>query len=208
MTKGTAHRIWYLALVGAVILAITILLNVLVPYGNWLDYLIRGAALFAYQTLFVVILSTPYLREMVRFFGRPFIKVHHIATITALVLIILHPIGVAFRYGSAGVFVPTVSSISQFLANGGRADWYLLGIAALAAVTRNKWAKGWRTVHWLAYVAFLLITVHGLLLGSNLQFPAVRVVVLLMALAVVLTFGRKRMAGRARKVQREAASSS
>lgn len=198
------NRMGYLAGVGAAILVITVLLVTLTPFGDWSDALIRGAALFAYLTIFVSIVSTAYMRELVRFFGGPFVRVHHIATLTALVLITLHPLGVALRAGSLNVFVPATGSTFEFFLFGGRQAWYLFGLAALAAVLRKRWAGGWRTVHWLAYIAFLFATAHGILMGISFGPLGVRVVVILMAVVSVAIYVRKRVAKPRRATPRKA----
>ena len=185
------QRIRYLAIAAAAILLITIGLETLAG-GTWLDYVVRGAALCAYMTLFLSIVTSNYLREMVRFFGYPFVKLHHIGTVTALALIVVHPLGSALNTGTLAVFIPMTQSWYSFFANGGRVAWYLFILASMAAVWRKALGKNWRIPHWLTYLAFAIATVHGLLLGSNTQFLGVRVVAILMALGVAAVFVLKR----------------
>lgn len=187
------RRIWYLAGVGAVVLAITVALDLLVPYGDWLGFLIRGAAIFAYQTIFLSIVSSSYMVEMVRFFGNPFIRIHHTATLTALALITIHPASVAISRGTVSVFVPDTTSWYLFFLNGGRPAFYLFLIASLSAAYRGALHRGWRPLHWLTYLAFILATVHAILLGINFQFGGVQTVAILMCVAVVATFVHKRL---------------
>ena len=185
-----AKNSWYLglpALIGVIFVVILFVLQP--PYGT--PGLTRAAALLGYIALFVATVSSAYLRELVRFFGRSFIKVHHVVSIAAWVLLVLHPIGAVAAYASPGVLLPQFSSWAQFLTWAGPPAWYLLIIATAAALWRTKF-RGWRSVHALNYLVFLLATVHGILLGTDGQLWGVRLVMILMALAVVAVFVRKR----------------
>jgi uncharacterized membrane protein len=81
------RRIWYLALAGLVALILVSGLVASQPYGTPLNWFIRGAASLGYLAVFATIVSSAYMPQLVRFFGRPFIKVHHILSVTGLVLI-------------------------------------------------------------------------------------------------------------------------
>ena len=190
----------YLILAGAILLAVIIgllSLNPLQPGQSWLTWLARGAALFGYSAVFLSILSSVYLRELVRFFGRSFVKVHHVASVAGLVLLVLHPVSVAINTSSAAVFVPRFDSLLVFFTLGGRLAWYLIGVAALAALFRTQFRNYWRTVHYLNYIAFFLASIHAALLGTTFLGQGVQGIVLktvlaLLALTVVYVFVRKR----------------
>jgi len=192
------RRIWYLAPLFVAILAVTLAAHTLTPYSSWLDLMVRGSILFAYQTIFLVIVSTNYMLEIVRFFGRPFVTLHHIATRTSLVLILVHPVGVAISRGTARVLVPETSSWYQFFLNASRPALYLFAIAATAATLRGALGRGWRPLHWLTYLAFLLATVHAMLLSITFRFAGVRIAAVVMALTVVAMFALKRRPRRRR----------
>ena len=192
------RRIWYLALAGLVALILVSGLVALQPYGTPLNFFIRGAASLGYLAVFAAIISSAYMPQLVRFFGRPFIKVHHILSVTGLVLIALHPVGVAIDSRDPRVFLPRFDSWTIFLTLGGRPAWYLIGVAALAAALRKRIGQKWRAVHLLNYLAFWLATAHAILSGTNFQYAAMRVVAILMALAVVAIFVQKRLPKRKR----------
>ena len=183
----------YLAVVGVVAVVLVAILLSLQPPGSPLYAVVRSAALLGYLFIFVAIVSSAYLRELVVFFGRPFIKVHHIVSVAGLVLITLHPLAVAGFLSDLGVFVPQVDSWLNFFQWGGPPGWYLLGLAVLAALLRKRLKRQWRAVHYLNYIAFLLGTVHAILIGSDVQSVAVRVIAIVMALVVVLLFVKKRL---------------
>ena len=198
MQRTQNRRIWYLALAGLVALLLVGGLVALQPHGTPLNFFIRGAASLGYLAVFASIVSSAYLQQLVRFFGRPFIKVHHIVAVTGLVLLLLHPVGVAIDSRDPRVFLPRFDSWTVFLQLGGRPAWYLIGVAALAAVLRKRLGDKWRAIHWLNYLAFWLATAHAILLGTNFQYTVVRAVAILLALAVVAIFVRKRLPKRRR----------
>ena len=106
MGRKPNRRIWYLALAALVALLLVSGLVALQPYGTPLNVFIRGAASLGYLAIFAAIVSSAYMPQLVRFFGRPFIKVHHILSVTGLVLIALHPVGVAIDSRDPRVFLP------------------------------------------------------------------------------------------------------
>lgn len=163
--------------------------------------LVRAAALFGYGTLFLVIVSTEYLREMRRLFGKPFLTVHHILAVTALALVIIHPIAVALASRDVTVFVPQFTSLRTFFTLGGRIALYLIFIAVFAALLRACIKSFWRLIHWLNYVAFALAFVHSWLLGTNISTSALRFIWPVMAGLVLLIWVHKRLTpSRARRV--------
>jgi DMSO/TMAO reductase YedYZ heme-binding membrane subunit len=154
---------------------------------------IRTFALVGYLCVFVAAVSALYMRELVKLFGRPFVKTHHTVTITGLVLLALHGLIGALSLG-ANVLVPKFGSLRLFFTWGGPVALYLIGIASLAALfRRSSLKKQWRYVHWLNYIAFLLATTHAIFLGSEFRAPAMKVVPIVLALALVAAFVLKRL---------------
>lgn len=179
--------------VGLVALGLTLALELLQPEGQPLDWAVRGLALLGYQFVFLSILSSAYLPQLVRFFGQPFIRIHHGLSITGLVLITLHPLAVALNSGTPLVFLPRFDSLRVFLALGGRPAWYLIAAGVLAAVLRKPLGKRWRLLHLLNYLAFALATAHANLIGANFQGLIVRLVSWAMLVAVVAVFVKRRL---------------
>lgn len=187
-----ARKTWYLVLVGIVILILVSGLISLQPYGSPLNWLIRGAALMGYLAIFLSIVSSAYVRQVYRVFGRPFIKVHHILSVTGLTLVTLHPLGAAINAASPSVFLPRFDSWAVFLELGGRPAWYLIAAASLAAVLRRAIGQNWRAIHFLNYAAFLLGTVHAIMIGTDFQHTIVKAVSVALALVVVVIFIQRR----------------
>jgi predicted ferric reductase len=177
-------------LAGAGLVAISIALE---PVGTVLDWGIRAAAMLGYLAVFLTAVTSAYMRELFQLLGRPFIRVHHVYSVAGLVLITLHPLGVAIRSSDLLVFLPDFSSLYQFFSLGGRAAWYLIGIASLAAVFRTTIGQRWRMIHYVNYVAFFLVTVHAILIGTDFLSPVPKAIPVAMALAMVGVLVRKRI---------------
>lgn len=199
--KRKRLSLWYLALVGILALILTVAVESLNLSGTPLNWAIRGAALLGYQSVFLAIVSSAYMRQLVRLFGRPFVQVHHVVSVAGLIFITLHPLGVALDYASTSVFVPRFDSALAFLELGGQPAWYLIALAALFALLRRSVGQPWRVVHMLNYIAFLLATVHANLIGIHLQYTVPKAVLIVMALVIVGVFIQKRLRRR-RPVQR------
>jgi len=191
-------------LIAGVILALSVAGTVVAldPLTASTEGVIRVAAVSGYLTIFLAVLSSNYMRELTRFFGRGFVRVHHVASITALVALLVHAATVAWRAGSISVAVPLLSSAQAFFSQGGRPALWLILIAAAVALLRKKIGKQWKTFHRLNYLAFLLGTIHAQMLGRNFQHLAVRIVSAAMAAGVVVFFVLKRRAEARRKQQR------
>ena len=193
MTRRRPRKTEYFALAGLVALILVSGLISLQPYGSPINWITRGAALLGYLAIFLAIVSSAYLRQLVRFFGRPFVQVHHILSVTGLILITLHPLSVAWSSMSLGVLLPRFDSWRVFLQLGGRPAWYLIAAAALAAALRSVIGQRWRAIHLLNYAAFLLGTVHAILIGTDFQQPVIKAVAIIMAIVVVATLIQKQL---------------
>jgi sulfoxide reductase heme-binding subunit YedZ len=193
MSSRRAKNTHYLVLGGIAVLALVAAIVATQPRPKPIYWIIRGAALLGYLTIFLSVVSSAYMVQLVRFFGRPFVKVHHVASITGLVAIMVHPLTFAWNSGTLSVFVPNFSSLTLFLTFGGRVVWPLVGIAALAAWLRKPIGKNWRVIHYLNYLAFWLVTVHAILIGTNFQSLPMRVIAVVLALVTVAVLIQKRM---------------
>jgi sulfoxide reductase heme-binding subunit YedZ len=193
MDTQRARNIRLLFYVAVALYALTVL-YLLARASAPLPYnLARAAALFAYGTLFVAILSHEYMREMRKLFGKSFLNVHHILAVTGLVLVVMHPVLMAISLRDPTQFVPRFDSLRTFLTLGGRPALYLILIATLAAVARRRLKDTWKVIHWLTYLAFVLVFAHSWLLGGNVSTSILRFVWPLMLVTVVVVFLRKRL---------------
>ena len=193
MPSRRAKNTVYLVLGAIALVTLALVVVAVRPRPTPIYWLIRGAALLAYLTIFLSILSSAYLAPLVRFFGRPFVKVHHVASISGLVAMLVHPLSLAWSGGSLSVFVPRFDSVRVFLSLAGRVVWPLVGIAALAAWLRKPIGRRWRTIHTLNYLAFWLATAHAILSGTNFQGWVMRILAILLALITVAVLVKKRL---------------
>ncbi|MFN2270119.1 MAG: ferric reductase [Anaerolineae bacterium] len=189
VTRGT----WYLILTGGIAVGLVIGLIALQPFGSPLNWFIRGMASLGYLTVFLTIVSSAYMKQIYRILGRPFVKAHHILSVAGLILITLHPIGVTVQSASPAVLLPRFESWGDFLRWGGAPAWYLIGAASLAAVLRNVIGKRWRLIHILNYIAFALATIHATQIGSDFQRLGTKILAIILASIVVVTFIQKRL---------------
>jgi len=165
-------------------------------------WVIRTAALLGYLCVFLSSVASIYMRQLVRYFGRPFVKTHHIVAVAGLVLLVVHPSMVAWEYGSLNVFVPILDSWTAFLRWGGRVAWYLLAIASLVALLRNSLRQQWRVIHMLNYLAFFLATTHAVMLGTDFRSPVMKALPIVLALLVAGAFVQKRLQRRKTKARK------
>jgi sulfoxide reductase heme-binding subunit YedZ len=195
--KGNTQNIRYLWVAGVVELILVVLLLVLTGKPSLTNWVARGAALLGYITISAAIVSSYFMRQMVRWFGYPFVKVHHGLSIAGLALIAVHPIAAAVSL-SFTTWIPRFDSLRLFFTWGGPPAFYLIAIATLAALLRKAIGRNWKLLHELDYIALLLATVHGILLGTDLRSLAIRIVAIAMALVVTAVFVLKRLQDRAR----------
>ncbi len=167
---------WVLILCGVVALLLTVGIVALDRLYTPLDGVIRVGALLGYLGVFLAALSSNYMRELTRYFGRSFITVHHIVSVTALVALTVHAVAVAWQMRSAAAFLPNFSSVRLFFALGGRPAFWLLAIASLTALFRTAIGKNWKVIHWLNYVVFALGTIHAQMIGSSFVHLSIRIV--------------------------------
>ena len=183
----------YLIATAAVSMAIVAGVMALQPSETPLDWGIRATAMLGLLAIFLTSISSAFMRELYQLLGRPFIRVHHLVAVAGLVLVTLHPVGVAIQSSSLRVFLPDFSSVEMFLSLGGRPAWYVIGLASLAALFRTRLKQSWRVIHYLNYVAFFLASVHAVMIGTDFGSLAMRGVTAVMASALVGVFVHKRL---------------
>jgi predicted ferric reductase len=129
--------------------------------------LVRFLGLYGFLFLAVATLITPFLAEVTRAFGKPFMKVHHAFSAFGIALITLHPVFNAVQRLSLTVFVPRFDSWDLFWKLAGRPALIILYVALVAVFLRRQIPRYWRPFHALMYVVLLFGIVHANLLGDD-----------------------------------------
>jgi heme exporter protein D len=188
-----AHNTWVFTAIGvvAVLIVCTIISLDLHDFPRY--SIIRAAAMLGYLSVFVTSISSLYMKQLTQFFGRPFIRTHHIVAVTGLILLATHALFNAWYSETLSVFIPRLESARDFLAHGGRAALLLLGLGVLAALLRTRFRRNWRVVHWFNYLAFFIATFHAFSLGTDFRYPLIKVAALIMVCMLVSCFVLKRV---------------
>ncbi len=165
---------------------LVLVLFLLTPFGTAYDFFIRFGALFGFTSMFVATMMTPFAVQLYKIFGKPFVKIHHIYSITGLLLITLHPVVFAISVFDITVFIPDFTSWIDFWRLGGRLALILIYLAVIGALLRKKLTKYWRILHILNYAALFLAYVHGVLIGTDFQNIGILIIFSCM---IIVSFG-------------------
>ena len=105
--KKTITKRGYAVLAVIVIFFIAVLLLIVfIQRFTPLIFFVRLFGLWGYLALAIAAIMTPFLKEIYKNFGKPFIKIHHIFAFIGLGLISLHPIFFSILAKTANVFIP------------------------------------------------------------------------------------------------------
>jgi predicted ferric reductase len=154
---------------------------------------IRIAGLTGFIALAVAMITTPFLPEIYRNFGRPFLRVHHFSAAAGLILVTLHPVLLAIRLMTAQVFLPAFYSLYEFFALGGRPALILMYVALAGIFLRAAIPAWWRGLHALMWAVLVLSLIHGMLIGTDFQEPLVWALFTTLTIAALGAFVAKRI---------------
>ncbi len=186
MTPTRAATVF--AVVVLALYAVTAAVVLTAPYGDPFNVVARLLALWGFLSLGIATLLAPFLRYVLKVFGRSFLSVHHTFAAVGLLLPTLHPVTMAIRSLNPAIFTPAFSSWDRFWALAGRPALYILYIAFAGVLLRKYIPKYWRWVHGLMYVALLFAVVHGNLIGTDFQNPIIWVLFNTLFVLVVAAF--------------------
>jgi sulfoxide reductase heme-binding subunit YedZ len=147
-------------------------------------YLTRATAVAAYITLAVGAIMG-MLRPLARASNERLswmVDIAHTSlTVLAAVLTVGHMVSLVFDtfipFSVLNLLIPTGEPYKALGTSLG-----VFGMYAMAAVLLTSWAKPrlsygfWRAAHYLSFVAFILVTLHGLLAGSDSHEPFMRAI--------------------------------
>lgn len=196
--KGTSNKYFY-PIYGVLLLIIVFITYIILRDAEEpIEAIRRLAGTFGYLAVFLAIVTSEYMARMKRISGFPFMKAHHNLARIGLLLILIHPLTFVLQGRGIGIFSP-ISPTNVFIALAGRPAFYLFFLAAGIALYRKKY-KDWKKIHYLSYLAFLLVTVHALMLGDDFESDIMRILAIAMAITVTVIFIHKRSAsGRKRR---------
>jgi predicted ferric reductase len=150
-------------------------------------------------------LTTPFLKELVRAIGKPFLKIHHAFAALGVVFITLHPIFFAVNSLSFSVFIPNLDNWTVFWMFAGKPAFYVFYAALLVGVLRTKAPRHWRPFHALMYIVLFFGIIHANLLGSNFQNLGIAAIYDVLFAASMVGFAVKRYQNyKLRKARKEA----
>ena len=154
--------------------------------------LVRFFGLYGFLFLGVATLITPFLAEVTRAFGKPFLKVHHTFSAFGIALITLHPVFNAVQRLSLIVFVPNFGSWELFWMLAGRPALIILYVGLLAVFLRRKIPRYWHPFHALMYVVLFFGIVHASLIGDDFENLGIMLLFDALFVASLATFVYKR----------------
>ncbi|WP_232216835.1 ferric reductase [Methanohalobium evestigatum] len=128
------------------------------------------------------------MSKIKKLFGLPFLKFHHNLIKLALILMVLHPLSFALDIQSLQVFLPVFYPPVTFLELAGRPAFYLFIIAIITAVYRKKIPKDWKKIHLFNYLAFFLVSIHALLIGTDFSSTGMQILSVAMMIIVAGVF--------------------
>lgn len=172
--------------------AYIIILSLFSVGDNPIFYFIRLFALIGLLSMSIAAIMTPFAVELYKLYGKSFIKLHHLFSLTGLIFITLHPVFLAVYSANPFVFLPDFSSWLAFWELAGRPALILIYVAILAALLRKVYQKSWKLVHALVYIALIFGIVHGTLIGTNFSNPLVLVFFYVLFAITIFSFIYKR----------------
>jgi predicted ferric reductase len=184
---------WLVITVIIVLFAILLAVVAANPSISPLTTGIRIAGLTGFVALAGAMIMTPFLPEIYRNFGRPFLRIHHLFALTGIILVTLHPVLLAIRLMTVAVFLPVFGSLYEFFALGGRLALIFMYAALAGVFLRAAIPAWWRGLHALMWVVLVLALLHGMLIGTDLREPIIGARFTTLTLAALGAFFAKRI---------------
>lgn len=122
--------------------------------------MITDAAFISFAWLIVSGFRQGYLRSL--FTPNMLGKVHNTLGLVAAYLVILHPMAVSMLYKDWTVVLPFISGYGLLVALGSISLLLLVLTVIASHIIRKKYYEIWNLLHYLNYVFFVMIFIHGL----------------------------------------------
>ncbi len=173
--------------------AAIIILFLTIPSPNTYNFLVRFFALTGFYCIAIATLMTPFVKEIYKEFGKPFMKIHHIFAAIGITGATLHPVIFAIQVSDIAVFLPDISSWIAFWELAGRPAFILVYIAVGAAILQRKIPKYWRAIHSMIYVVLIFVYFHAYLIGTDFDNLGILIIFTILFVASMGAFVFKRL---------------
>jgi predicted ferric reductase len=175
--KKSANSLVVLIFLITVLILGSLLIRATSPVFLW--YLTRASGIISYLLLFLLTMTGMGITSgfIYNFFGPVFSwRLHRTYGITLVAFILIHVVTLAFdttkNFSLADLFVPFYSQYSPiYMSMGIIGFWLFVLIIITSIVWVVKKYKAWRFIHYLAFPAFVLLFLHGVLIGTDTGNP-------------------------------------
>lgn len=164
---------------------------------NLLWHLVRSAGLVAYllllaATIWGLFISSQFVKNWAP--GPVAMTVHSTISWLALLLGLVHALLLRFddyfAYSFSDIFIPFTGPYRPiFVGLGTLAFWILLVVTLSFPLKKAIGHKTWKLIHYLSYLAFVLVSVHGLFAGTDGTIEGFRILVAVGIGATILLLG-------------------
>ena len=147
------------------------------PQYVW--YLARASGITAYLMLFLLTMTGMGLTSgfIYNLFGPVFSwRLHRTYGITLVAAILIHLITLLYdttvKFSLADIFIPFYAQFQPLYLSLGIIGFYLIIIVILTSITLIvKKYKAWRWIHYLSFPAYIMLFLHGVLIGTDSNNP-------------------------------------
>lgn len=165
----------------------------------WPWYIARASGLVAYILLFLLVVTGIGIKTsgIFKFIGPTFAWLNHRYLGIALTISVLfHMVSLLFdkyiNFSFLDVVIPFSSTFKPVFLSLGIFGFYLLITVIISSIfTISKFPKVWRLLHYLPYPMFVILFIHGYLIGTDTKFLVIKLIYIITAAIVgILSFYR------------------
>jgi predicted ferric reductase len=157
-------------------------------------YLTRAAGLVAFGLLYLsTVIGLLQSTGLFKGAAAPAaaLDIHNFVSLGALYATIFHMVVLLFNeythWSLTDILIPFASAYKPLLSGLGGIGFYIALLVIVTSYLRNKLnAKTWRTIHLFSLGGFVLVLLHGVLMGSDTQVPWVAYMYRFSALSIAV----------------------
>jgi hypothetical protein len=146
------------------------------PSNHFFWYLSRSSAIIAYILLFITLslgigMKIRYLDKILKRW--PVLDVHQFTGLLAIAFILLHIFSILgdsyFNFSLSQLLVPGASPYRPVWDSLGVISFYALMVILISSLVRKVIRKtAWRVIHYMSFVIFFVILIHGIESGTDI----------------------------------------